>query len=83
MNAGTDETVAAGVVQLPQLVDASFGESSYLPVSLDAGTAYRITVSDYFNMSYLDFFAIYRGRGGAEGALNSADIAALNVTRMR
>lgn len=82
-DASTDEVVASGAVYMPELPDQGFGESSYVPATLEAGTMYRITVSDYFNMSYLSFFEIYRGPGGASGPLNSADIAAVHVTRMR
>lgn len=82
-DASTGEAVASGAVYMPELPDQAFGESSYVPATLEADTMYRITVSDYFNMSYLSFFEIYRGKGGAEGPLNSADIAAVHVTRMR
>jgi hypothetical protein len=83
VDTATGDTVAAGAVYMPQLPDQAFAESSYMPATLVAGTMYRITVSDYFNMSYLDFFALYHGKGGAEGPLNNADIAAVNVTRLR
>lgn len=82
-DASTGEAVASGAVYMPELPDEAFGESSYVPATLEADTMYRITVSDFFNMSYLSFFEIYRGKGGAEGPLNSADIAAVHVTRMR
>jgi hypothetical protein len=82
-DASTGEAVASGAVYMPELPDQAFGESSYVPATLEASTMYRITVSDFFNMSYLSFFEIYRNKGGAESPLNSADIAAVHVTRMR
>lgn len=82
-DAGTGELAASGAVYMPELPDQAFGESSYVPATLAAGTMYRISVKDFFNMSYLSFFEIYRNKGGAEGPLNSADVAAVHVTRMR
>lgn len=78
VNAATEEPVAAGVVQMPQRVDASLGEPSYLPASLEAGAAYGITMRDYFDMGYLDFFESYRGRGVAEAWPRSPSTAPIS-----
>ena len=78
----SQKVVASGPVVMPHL--ASWNEwrpSSELRAKLTAGRAYTLEISDFFNMSYLEHFALYTGGpGGSGGPLNRASIAALVLT---
>ena len=74
--------LASGVLQLPS-VEPRDGRhpiraSTLVRVQLPAGRV-RVEISDYFNMSYLQSNASYSGAGGKGGAVNDANIAALQV----
>jgi hypothetical protein len=54
--------------------------SSPVVIEAKAGSECRIELRDGFNMSYLQHFALYTGgRGGVDGPLNKADVAALRI----
>jgi hypothetical protein len=77
------QTPGKGVVVMPHLPNwDTWGESSPVPVTLVAGTSYKIKFSDFYNMSYLDSNSTYSGSGGAGGISNRANIAELILRRM-
>lgn len=78
-------TVAQGVVQLPH---AKFDKrstptvlSTPLAARLQPG-AYRLRMSDFYNMSYLESNATFSGAGGTQGPWNRVDIHGLRVQRV-
>jgi hypothetical protein len=77
--------VATGIVQMPHILPEGAvhptRQSTELRCQLAAGR-YSIRVSDYFNMSYLRANELYIDVGGRSGARNSADISALQLTRL-
>ena len=79
---GTGQLVASGIVQLPHArsVDGTrpWVYSTPLEVTLQPGS-YRVALSDFLNMSYLEHNATFGGNGGSSGAMNSADIAGLRI----
>jgi len=55
-------------------------ESTAVPVTLDAGVTYRLTLSDLPNMTALDHFTSYTGGlGGGEGVHNAVDVAEVKL----
>ena len=74
-------TVATGHVFVPHA--EGMRESSFVRASLVANERYRIRVGDAptaVNMSAFEHFARYTGgKGGASGALNRMDVAAVRV----
>ncbi|WP_271898892.1 hypothetical protein [Candidatus Phyllobacterium onerii] len=80
---GAGQTPIKGVVVMPHLPSWDiWGESTVVPVKLEAGTEYTIKLSDFYNMSYLASNATYNDRGGKEGILNRANITELILRRM-
>jgi hypothetical protein len=75
-------TVAQGVVQLPH-TKPGMGAALSTPLAarLQAG-AYRIRMSDFYNMSYLEANASFSAAGGTSGPSNRVDILGLRVQRV-
>jgi hypothetical protein len=78
--------VAEGVVQLPHarvakgmLTTPVF--STPLAARLNADTAYRIEMSDFYNMSYLQSNSSYSAAGGRSGPSNRIDIFGVRLLR--
>ncbi|MEW6760266.1 MAG: esterase [Pseudomonadota bacterium] len=78
------KTVAQGVVQMPHAPTAKGNTpavySTPLAASLTPGR-YRIEMSDFYNMSYLDSNSSFSGAGGSKGAYNRVDIMGLRLLR--
>ncbi|MBW8901768.1 MAG: hypothetical protein JF619_27485 [Massilia sp.] len=70
--------VAEGVVQLPHArIDKANTPTVYstpLAARLKANVAYRIEMSDFYNMSYLSSNASFSAAGGVDGPSNRFDI---------
>jgi hypothetical protein len=84
----TDEegtVVGSGPLVMPHRVDwTSWGDSSFVPVRLDAGRVYTVTIRDGWNMSYLAHYTAYvGGRGGGDEPSNDVNIAELKLLFMR
>ncbi|HEU4853404.1 MAG TPA: esterase [Telluria sp.] len=75
--------VAQGVVQLPhariERAGVSPVYSTPLMVRLERGAEYRIEMSDFYNMSYLDSNSTFSAAGGAAGPSNRFDIYGVRV----
>src|SRR4029077_8626856 len=65
----SNEVVDSAVVIMPHLRDCdTWGYSSFAEVSLlKEGVTYKISVKDFYNMSYLASNAKYRDKGGVDG----------------
>jgi hypothetical protein len=76
--------VAGSYVVMPQLGDWSrWGESTLMPVDLDSGEVYRVTITDGINMSYFAHFAPYTGgNGGGGDSYNMVNIASMKLLSM-
>ncbi len=76
--------VASGYVLMPQLGTwARWGESSLMPLTLDADELYKITLRDAVNMSYFAHFVPYTGgTGGGATSFNQANIHAIKLLTM-
>jgi hypothetical protein len=57
--------------------------STPLAARLDAGAAYRVEMSDFYNMSYLQSNSSFSAAGGVEGPSNRFDIYGLRLLRVR
>jgi len=68
--------VAQGVVQLPH--NAAVGWSTPLVAQLPAGS-YRMQLSDFYNMSYLQSNSSYGDAGGIKGPSNRFDLYGLRL----
>jgi hypothetical protein len=70
--------VAQGVVQLPhariEKANTPTVYSTPLAARLEAHLPYRIEMSDFYNMSYLDSNATFSAAGGVDGPSNRFDI---------
>jgi hypothetical protein len=77
--------IAEGAVVMPHRRNWSdWGDSSFVPATLEAGRTYTVVVSDGVNMSYLDHYRAYEGgRGGGERSSNDVNIAELKLLFMR
>ena len=79
--------VAQGVVQLPHArLDEANTPAVYstpLPARLNARTVYRLEMSDFYNMSYLESNAGFGAAGGAGGPSNRFDIHGVRLLRTR
>ena len=77
-------TVAQGAIQLPharvEKENTPLVYSTPLQARLAAGT-YRLELSDFYNMSYLDSNSTFSAAGGAEGPSNSFDIYGVRVIK--
>ncbi len=78
-------TVAAGVVQLPHTKPARGAAPAPLSTPLSARLqpgAYRLRLSDFYNMSYLESNASFSGAGGTAGPSNRFDLLGVRVQRV-
>jgi hypothetical protein len=79
--------VAQGVVQLPharlEKANTPTVLSTPLAAHLDAQGSYRIEMSDFFNMSYLQSNSTFSAAGGVEGPSNRFDIYGVRLVRVR
>jgi hypothetical protein len=79
--------VAQGVVQLPhariEKAHTPIVYSTPLAARLKAGGVYRIEMSDFYNMSYLQSNSTFSAAGGAEGPSNRFDIYGVRLLRVR
>ncbi len=79
--------VAQGVIQLPhariEKADTPAVYSTPLAARLQPGVSYRIRMSDFYNMSYLQSNATFSAAGGAEGPSNRFDIYGVRLLRTR
>ena len=77
--------VAEGIVQLPHArIDKANTPTVYstpLAVRLKANVAYRIEMSDFYNMSYLSSNASFSAAGGVDGPSNRFDIYGVRLLR--
>ncbi|MEC7985568.1 MAG: hypothetical protein VX278_10430 [Myxococcota bacterium] len=79
---GTD--VASGSIVMPQLGRWDrWGDSSFLPVALNAGESYTVTISDGWNMSYLSHYTELQFNGGGEVPYNYVNITEMKLLFMR
>ncbi|MET0982764.1 MAG: esterase [Telluria sp.] len=75
-------TVAQGVVQLPHTKPGNAPAlSTPLAAHLQAG-AYRIRMSDFYNMSYLEANASFSAAGGTGGPSNRFDVHGVRLLRV-
>jgi hypothetical protein len=74
-------TVGEGALVMPHLADWSrWGDSGFVPVELEAGQTYTVTIEDGFNMSYLAHYESYiGGRGGGSEPSNFVNISAVKL----
>lgn len=79
---GRGRLVASGVVQMPHTAAGRTGHSTPLIAVLEGGQSYRIELSDFYNMSYLDGNASFTGAGGSAGPWNRADILGVRVREL-
>ena len=79
--------VAQGVVQLPHApirkADTPTVYSTPLAARLAAGAAYRIRMSDFYNMSYLQSNRTFSAAGGVAGPSNRFDIYGVRLLRTK
>jgi hypothetical protein len=77
--------VAQGVVQLPhariEKANTPTVYSTPLAARLKANVAYRIGMSDFYNMSYLDSNRSFSAAGGVDGPSNRFDIYGVRLLR--
>lgn len=77
---GSGDVLDSGAVVMPHLRDwDTWGDSSALSVSLEAGRSCRLLIRDAYNMSYLQHFDTYHGQGGQSGPTNRANIAGAKI----
>ncbi|QOY93773.1 esterase [Massilia sp. UMI-21] len=82
---GRGRIVAQGVVQLPHAPLAKTHTPTVYSTPLAAQLApgrYRIEMSDFYNMSYLDSNSSFSAAGGLTGPSNRFDIYALRLLRV-
>jgi hypothetical protein len=79
--------VAQGVVQLPHArIEKAHTPTVYstpLIAHLKGNARYRIEMSDFYNMSYLQSNSSFSAAGGAEGPSNRFDIYGVRLLRVR
>ena len=77
--------VAQGVVQLPhariEKANTPTVYSTPLAARLKANVAYRIEMSDFYNMSYLDSNRSFSAAGGVDGPSNRFDVYGVRLLR--
>jgi hypothetical protein len=75
--------LAQHVIQLPHSRnDIPWVYSTPLEATLPAG-AYRLELSDFYNMSYLQSNSTFSAAGGADGASNKFDIDGVRLLRVK
>lgn len=80
------KAVAQGVVQMPHAPLLKENTPAVWSTPLAAELApgrYRLEMSDFYNMSYLDSNSSFSGAGGAAGAWNRVDIMGVRLLRTR
>jgi hypothetical protein len=81
------QVVAQGVIQLPHArIDKANTPAVYstpLAARLKPGVSYRIRMSDFYNMSYLQSNSTFSAAGGIEGPSNRFDIYGVRLLRTR
>ena len=81
------KVVAQGVIQLPHAridkADTPAVYSTPLAARLAPGVSYRIRMSDFYNMSYLQSNSSFSAAGGVEGPSNRFDIYGVRLLRTR
>jgi hypothetical protein len=79
--------VAQGVVQLPHArIEKAHTPTVYstpLAVKLKGNGAYRVEMSDFYNMSYLQSNGSFSAAGGLDGPSNRFDIYGVRLLRVR
>jgi hypothetical protein len=84
---GAGAIVAQGVVQLPhariEKANTPTVLSTPLAARLDAGAAYRVEMSDFYNMSYLQSNSSFSAAGGVEGPSNRFELYGIRLLRVR
>jgi hypothetical protein len=82
----SNRVVASGVVQLPHALvekaNTPLVYSTPLAARLAAGT-YRLELSDFYNMSYLQSNSSFSAAGGVEGPWNRVDLYGVRVLRTK
>jgi hypothetical protein len=80
------KVVARGVVQLPhariEKTDTPLVYSTPLAVNMRAGE-YKLEMTDFYNMSYLQSNSTFSAAGGADGASNRFDIYGVRLLRVK
>jgi hypothetical protein len=82
---GRGRVVAQGVVQLPHAPLAKANTPTVYSTPLAAKLArgsYRVEMSDFFNMSYLDSNSSFSAAGGLTGPSNRFDIVGVRLLRV-
>jgi hypothetical protein len=84
---GSGAIVAQGVVQLPHArIEKAHTPTVYstpLVAHLKGNAAYRVEMSDFYNMSYLRSNSTFSAAGGAGGPSNRFDIYGVRLLRVR
>ncbi|MGB0590005.1 MAG: hypothetical protein ACPGU1_10035 [Myxococcota bacterium] len=74
--------VGEGPLVMPQRGSwATWSDSSFVSVTLEAGVRYEVTLSDGFNMSYLAHYAPYASTGGGQAPSNFVNITQMKLLR--
>ena len=77
-------TISSGAIVMPQLGDwDTWGDSSLLALELSAGESYTLTLSDGWNMSYLEHYRDYIQAGGTGSPYNYVNITELKILHIR
>jgi hypothetical protein len=84
---GSGAIVAQGVLQLPhariEKAHTPIVYSTPLMAHLKLGGVYRLEMSDFYNMSYLQSNSTFSAAGGVEGPSNRFDIYGVRLLRVR
>ena len=76
--------IVNGAIIMPQLASwDQWGDSTFLPLNLDSGQQYTVTISDGWNMSYLEHYRTYNGNGGGDTPYNFVNISEMKLLYMR
>lgn len=76
-----NKKIGEGIIQMGHVGESKgLRYSTPLSVSLESGKQYRLELSDYFNMSYLEANSSYTYSGGIDGPVNNADIVNIRIT---
>ena len=77
-----DVEIQRGAFIMPQLGDwGRWADSSLVFAELEAGVVYQVTVTDGFNMSYLNHYQPYGATGGGSEPWNYVNIAGAKLLR--
>ncbi len=76
--------ISSGIFVMPQLGNwDTWGDSSLFALHLDAEQTYTLTLSEGWNMSYLEHYTDYIQAGGTSLTYNYVNIAELKILYMR